>query len=48
VLLALSLPMGVPGPKSGLSIYKRMSDLNFERVTYLLLGTSGLAIKSLL
>ena len=44
LLLALSLPAVVPGTLSGLAIYKRMSDLNFKRVTYLLLGTSGLAL----
>jgi len=44
LLLALSLPAVVPGTLSGLAIYKQMSDLNFKRVTYLLLGTSGLAL----
>jgi uncharacterized membrane protein YfcA len=44
LLLALSFPAVVPGTLSGLAIYKRMSDLNFKRVTYLLLGISGLAL----
>ena len=44
LLAALSLPAVVPGTLSGLAIYRRMSDLNFKRVTYLLLGTSGIAL----
>jgi uncharacterized membrane protein YfcA len=44
LLLALSLPAVVPGTLSGLAIYRRMSDLNFKRVTYLLLGISGMAL----
>jgi len=44
LLLALGLPAVVPGTLSGLAIYKRMSDLNFKRVTYLLLGISGMAL----
>ena len=44
LLLALSLPAVVPGTLSGLAIYRRMSDLNFKRATYLLLGLSGMAL----
>jgi hypothetical protein len=44
LLLALSLPAVVPGTLSGLAIYRRTSDLNFKRATYLLLGISGLAL----
>ena len=44
VLLALTLPAVVPGTLTGLSIYRRTSDLNFKRITYLLLGISGLAL----
>ena len=44
LLLALTFPAVVPGTLSGLAIYKRMSDLNFKRVTYLLLGVSGMAL----
>jgi hypothetical protein len=40
----LSLPAVVPGTLSGLAIYRRTSDLNFKRATYLLLGISGLAL----
>jgi uncharacterized protein len=44
LLLALSLPVVVPGTLSGLAIYRRMSDMNFKRVTYVLLGSSGMAL----
>jgi hypothetical protein len=44
LLVALSLPALIPGTLTGLALYKRMSDLNFKRVTYLLLGISGLAL----
>jgi hypothetical protein len=44
LLLALTFPAVVPGTLSGLAIYKQMSDLNFKRVTYLLLGVSGMAL----
>ena len=44
LLLVLSLPAVVPGTLSGLAIYRRTSDLNFKRATYLLLGTSGMAL----
>jgi uncharacterized protein len=44
VLLALSLPVVVPGTLTGLAIYRRTSDLNFKRVSYLLLGLSGLSL----
>ena len=44
LLLVLTFPAVVPGTLSGLAIYKRMSDLDFKRVTYLLLGLSGMAL----
>ena len=44
LLLVLCLPAVVPGTLSGLAIYRRMSDLNFKRFTYLLLGISGMAL----
>jgi uncharacterized protein len=44
LLLALTLPVVVPGTLTGLSMYRRMSDVNFKRVTYLLLGISGVAL----
>jgi len=44
LLLALTLPAVLPGTLSGLAIYRRMSDLNFKRFTFLLLGVSGMAL----
>jgi uncharacterized membrane protein YfcA len=44
LLLALSLPVVIPGTLSGLAIYKRTSDLNFKRISYLLLGISGASL----
>ncbi len=44
LLLVLSLPAVVPGTLTGLAIYKRTSDLNFKRISYLLLGISGLSL----
>jgi uncharacterized protein len=44
LLLALVLPAVVPGTLSGLAIYRRTSDLNFKRISYLLLGISGISL----
>lgn len=44
LLLVLTLPAVVPGTLTGLWIYRRTSDLNFKRITYVLLGISGLAL----
>lgn len=44
LLLVLSLPAVVPGTLTGLALYKRTSDLNFKRISYLLLGISGLSL----
>jgi uncharacterized membrane protein YfcA len=44
VLLALALPAVIPGTLSGLALYRRTSDLNFKRVSYLLLGVSGMSL----
>ena len=43
-LLVLALPAVVPGTLSGLALYRRTSDVNFKRVTFLLLGISGLSL----
>jgi uncharacterized membrane protein YfcA len=43
-LLILTLPVVVPGTLTGLALYRRTSDINFKRVTYLLLGASGLSL----
>lgn len=44
LLLVLTLPAVVPGTLTGLWLYRRTSDLNFKRITYVLLGISGLAL----
>jgi hypothetical protein len=44
LLLALSLPVVVPGTLTGLAIYRRMSDVNFKRISYVLLGISGMTL----
>jgi uncharacterized membrane protein YfcA len=41
LLLGLSAPAVIPGTLTGLAIYKRMSDVNFKRASYMLLGISG-------
>jgi hypothetical protein len=43
-LLLLCLPAVVPGTLTGLAIYRRTSDRDFRRITFLLLGISGLAL----
>jgi hypothetical protein len=43
-LLALMLPVVLPGTLLGVSLYKSLSDVNFRRVTFMLLGTSGLGL----
>ncbi|HTY48114.1 MAG TPA: sulfite exporter TauE/SafE family protein [Steroidobacteraceae bacterium] len=48
-LLAITLPVVLPGTLLGVYIYGRMSDINFRRVTFMLLGVSGtgLLVKAL-
>jgi len=43
-LLALMLPVVLPGTLLGVSLYKSLSDINFRRITFMLLGTSGLGL----
>jgi uncharacterized protein len=43
-LLALMLPVVLPGTLLGVSLYKSLSDINFRRVTFMLLGTSGVGL----
>ena len=40
-LLAVTLPIVLPCTVLGVRLYRSLSDLNFRRVTYMLLGTSG-------
>lgn len=43
-LLTLMLPVVLPGTLLGVSLYKSLSDVNFRRITFMLLGTSGLGL----
>ena len=43
-LLAICVPIVLPGTLLGVNLYKSLSDINFRRVTFLLLGTSGLGL----
>jgi len=43
-LLALMLPVVLPGTLLGVGLYKSLSDHNFRRITFMLLGTSGLGL----
>ncbi len=44
LLLILSLPVVVPGTLTGLAIYRRTSDVNFKRISFVLLGISGFSL----
>lgn len=44
VLLAITLPAVLPGTISGVLVYRRISDVNFKRVSFFLLGLSGLGL----
>jgi uncharacterized membrane protein YfcA len=41
ILLAISVPVVLPGTLLGVNLYKSLSDINFRRVTFILLGVSG-------
>lgn len=43
-LLTLMLPVVLPGTLLGVNLYKSLSDVNFRRITFMLLGTSGLGL----
>jgi uncharacterized membrane protein YfcA len=44
VLLLVTLPAVLPGTFGGVLIYRRISDVNFKRISFMLLGLSGLAL----
>lgn len=44
VMLLLTLPAVLPGTAGGVMLYRRISDVNFKRVSFLLLGLSGAAL----
>ena len=43
-LLAITVPVVLPGTLLGVNLYRSLSDINFRRVTFMLLGTSGLGL----
>lgn len=43
-LLAITIPIVLPCTLLGVNLYRRMSDINFRRITFMLLGTSGLGL----
>ena len=50
ILLAVAMPVVLPCTVFGVKLYRSLSDLNFRRVTFMLLGTygCGLLIKAVL
>jgi uncharacterized membrane protein YfcA len=50
ILLAITMPVVLPGTITGVFLYRRLSDVNFKRISFILLGLSGigLLIKALL
>ena len=43
-LLVITVPIVLPCTLLGVNLYKSLSDVNFRRITYMLLGTSGLGL----
>lgn len=43
-LLLISIPVVLPCTLLGVNLYKSLSDINFRRVTFMLLGTSGVGL----
>jgi len=44
LLLAITIPAVLPGTFGGVMLYRRISDVNFKRVSFFLLGLSGLSL----
>lgn len=44
ILLAIMLPIVIPCTLTGISIYRRLSDLNFKKVAVIILGVAGIGI----
>ena len=44
MLLGITIPIVLPCTLLGVNLYRSMSDINFRRVTLMLLGTSGLVL----
>jgi hypothetical protein len=43
LLVAITVPVVLPCTLLGVKLYRQMSDVNFRRVTFILLGVSGWA-----
>jgi uncharacterized membrane protein YfcA len=43
-LLVITVPVVLPCTLLGVNLYKSLSDINFRRITFMLLGTSGLGL----
>ena len=41
LLLAITMPVVLPGTIGGVLLYRRISDMNFKRISFILLGLSG-------
>jgi hypothetical protein len=44
MLLAVTVPVVLPGTLMGVNLYRGISDINFRKVTFFLLGASGLGL----
>jgi uncharacterized protein len=44
VLLGLTAPAAIPGTLAGVAIYRNLSDVNFKRISYILLGLCGISL----
>ncbi len=44
LLLAITLPVVLPGTFGGVMLYRRISDVNFKRISFILLGLSGVGL----
>jgi uncharacterized membrane protein YfcA len=44
ILLALILPVVLPSTVGGVVLYRRISDVNFKRISFILLGLSGVGL----
>jgi hypothetical protein len=44
LLVAITVPVVLPCTLLGVKLYRQMSDVNFRRVTFILLGVSGLGL----
>jgi hypothetical protein len=44
VILLITVPVVLPGTLLGVNLYRSLSDVNFRRITFFLLGASGLGL----